>query len=159
MGTEPVWPPPSPPCTSTASTPHSSTFSACRLAPIDGTTSTPPSCSVLDERLLRRLGEARHLHAFVDEQPHPVVDVGGVGAEVHPERARRVGLHLGDRVAQLPEVHRGAGEDTERRLRRRSRCTRRGPATHPIPVCTIGTSIAGEIAEAGAQARVHQLTS
>ena len=45
VGTEPVWPPPSPPCTSTASTPHSSTFSAWRLAPIDGTTSTPPSCS------------------------------------------------------------------------------------------------------------------
>ena len=45
MGTEPVWPPPSPPCTSTASTPHSSTFSAWRLAPIDGITSTPPSCS------------------------------------------------------------------------------------------------------------------
>src|SRR5258706_378056 len=41
VGTEPVWPPPSPPWTMTASTPHSATFSACRLAPIEGITTMP----------------------------------------------------------------------------------------------------------------------
>ncbi len=46
MGTAPVWPPPSPPWTSTASTPHSATFSAWRLAPMDGTTTTPASLSL-----------------------------------------------------------------------------------------------------------------
>ena len=38
VATAPVWPPPSPPCTITASTPHAATFSAWRRAPIDGTT-------------------------------------------------------------------------------------------------------------------------
>ncbi len=45
VGTEPVCPPPSAPCAITASTPHSATFSAWRLAPIVGTVSTPLSLS------------------------------------------------------------------------------------------------------------------
>ena len=45
VGTEPVWPPPSPPWTSTASAPQPATFSACRLAPMDGIVTTPASFS------------------------------------------------------------------------------------------------------------------
>ena len=45
VGTGPVWPPPSPPCTITASAPQAATFSACRRAPTDGTTATPASLS------------------------------------------------------------------------------------------------------------------
>ena len=43
VGTAPVWPPPSPPCAITASTPHASIFSAWRRAPTVGITSTPAS--------------------------------------------------------------------------------------------------------------------
>ncbi len=45
VATSPVWPPPSPPCTITASAPHAATFSACRRAPTEGTTTTPASFS------------------------------------------------------------------------------------------------------------------
>ena len=45
VGTTPVCPPPSPPCAITASTPHSSTFSAWRRAPTVGMTSPPASCT------------------------------------------------------------------------------------------------------------------
>ena len=45
VATSPVWPPPSPPCTITASAPHAATFSACRRAPMEGITTTPASFS------------------------------------------------------------------------------------------------------------------
>ncbi len=43
VGTVPVWPPPSPPWAMTASTPHSSIFSAWRRAPTVGITTPPAS--------------------------------------------------------------------------------------------------------------------
>src|SRR6478735_3334292 len=46
VGTGPVWPPPSPPCTITASAPHAATFTACLAAPIDGITTMSCSLSV-----------------------------------------------------------------------------------------------------------------
>ncbi len=45
MATSPVWPPPSPPWTMTASAPHAATFSAWRRAPMEGITTTPASLS------------------------------------------------------------------------------------------------------------------
>ena len=63
VGTGPVWPPPSPPCTITASTPHAATFSAWRRAPIDGTTHDAGVLQRLDLALVRRERERRDLHA------------------------------------------------------------------------------------------------
>ena len=86
VGTGPVWPPPSPPCTITASAPHAATFSAWRRAPIDGTTAMPASFSVLIVVLARRERERRDAHAFPDEQLDARVGVLRVGAQVDAER-------------------------------------------------------------------------
>jgi hypothetical protein len=45
VGTLPVCPPASPPCTITASAPQAATFSACRRAPIEGMQTRPASLS------------------------------------------------------------------------------------------------------------------
>ncbi len=68
VATEPVWPPPSPPCTITASTPHAATFSAWRRAPIDGTTRDARVLQRLDLAFVRRERERRDLHLFPDQQ-------------------------------------------------------------------------------------------
>ena len=46
VGTEPVWPPPSPPCTVTTSAPSSTAFTACFTAPTVGMQTTPASFSL-----------------------------------------------------------------------------------------------------------------
>ena len=136
----PVWPPPSPPCTITASAPQPATFLACLAKPTDGITTTPASLSLAIRSGLGAKRERRHLDAFADEEVDAVDGVAGVGADVDAERLVRGGLHLADGGLQFVERHRGRGQDAEAaRVGRRRHQPR--PATQPMPVWTTGCSM------------------
>ena len=101
-------------CTSTASTPHSRTFSACRLAPIEGTTSTPPSCRRRSAPPSAPGRSSPRSPARRSAARDAVVDVGGfIGAQIDAERVPRPLLDLRDGPPQLVEVHGGAGQQPE----------------------------------------------
>ncbi len=68
VGIGPVWPPPSPPWTMTASAPQAATFFACFAAPIDGITTMPCSLSfAISSGFGARANEAT-LTPYVDEK-------------------------------------------------------------------------------------------
>ena len=142
VGTEPVWPPPSPPCTITASTPHAATFSAWRRAPIVGMTTTPASLQLLDQ-------SPRRAPARSDATCTPSRD-----QQRRCARRRRAGRRAGSRrtacrcapsprrspCASWSKRHRAPSEDAEPAGRRLVAAVSRAPATQPMPVCTIGYS-------------------
>ena len=138
VGTGPVWPPPSPPCTITASAPHAATFSAWRRAPIDGTTAMPASFSVLIWCSRGASANDATAHVLADEQVDARV---GVLARRRAGSRRTAGRCAPSPRGSRPRAgrgHRRRREDAERaRVRgRRRRAARR--ATQPMPVCTIG---------------------
>ena len=141
VATEPVWPPPSPPCTITASTPHAATFSACRRAPIDGTTAMPASFSCLIWCSRGASANDATGTLLADQERDARVGVFGVGAQVHAERP--VGARPAPRGSRPRAGRRSSSPTRGCRARplRPSRSTSRGPATQPMPVCTIGTSM------------------
>ena len=107
-----------------------------------------------DQRLLGRLGEARHLHLLVDEELDAIADVGGVGAQVHAERVGRALLDVRDGAAQLTEVHGGAGDEPEAAGGRGGRGEPR--ARHPAHAGLHDRVLdADQFAEAGVQSSVH----
>ena len=133
VGTGPVWPPPSPPCTMTASTPQAATFSACRRAPIEGTTT---SAGVL--------AAARSAPAWAPARTRPPSPARGsaasirrsmsgcVGAQVDAERVGRCAAWTSAiALGELVVAQRGAGEDAQpagaARWRRSAGRRRRSP--------------------------------
>ena len=155
MGTEPVWPPPSPPCTSTASTPHSRTFSAWRLAPIDGTTSTPPSCSW---PISASLGAWAKLATFTcssisSSMRSPMSAASARRFTPNGLVVRRLTSAIA--VRSCADVHGGAGEDAEPAGLGGGRGE---PGTrHPAHAGLHDRVLdPDQVAEAGVQAGVHQ---
>ena len=137
MGTAPVWPPPSPPWTSTASTPHAATFSAWRLAPIEGMTTTPASLSLAirswfgaraNEPTLTPLSISRSMRAAAS---------GASARRFTPKGASVVAL-----TSSIAEASWSKSMVAAARMPRPPALavadTSRGPATQPMPVCTIG---------------------
>ena len=139
VATSPVCPPPSPPCTITASAPHAATFSACRRAPTDGIDDHARVLELGDQLRGRGERERRHPHALLDDDPHPLAARPPRRPAGSPRRARRPygtsppvrrpGAASGVIVAEARMPSAPAFAVAE---------TRRGPATQPMPVCTIG---------------------
>lgn len=133
VATSPVCPPPSPPCTITASAPHAATFSACRRAPTDGTTTTPASLSVAIS--------SREGASAKDATRTPSSTMIRTRSRASPASARRFTPN-GASVRDL--TFRTAARSSSRVIVAEARMpsapasavavTRRGPATHPIPV-------------------------
>ena len=86
VATGPVCPPPSPPCTITASAPQPATFLACLAAPTDGMTTTPASLSLAISSGFGASAKDATLTPFADQQVDALVGVAGVGADVDAER-------------------------------------------------------------------------
>ena len=105
VATGPVWPPPSPPWTITASAPQPATFFACLAAPTDGITTTPASLSFAIRSGFGASANDATLHALADQQIDAIDRIARVGADVDAERLVRRGLHLADRGLQLVERH------------------------------------------------------
>jgi hypothetical protein len=137
VGTGPVWPPPSAPWAITASTPHSATFSAWRRAPTVGMTNRPaslqrpPGPGWAPGRSWppgpRSRSSGRCARATSATSVRRLTPKGAIGA----------GPHLGDGRRQL-----GSVMVAEARMPRPPAsavaATRRGPATQPMPVWTMG---------------------
>src|SRR3546814_10073758 len=66
-----------------------------------------------DQLLLGCEGEGSHLHAVLDQQVTACRSVRGIGSQVDPERLVRARLDLEDRLLELLEGHRRAGQDPE----------------------------------------------
>ncbi len=152
--TGPVWPPPSPPCTITASAPQPATFLACLAAPTDGITTTPASLSLAIRSRFRRQRERGHLDALADQQVDAVVRVTGVGADVDAERFVGGGLDLGDRGGQFRRASWSPRPGCRARRRWRSPPPAARPATQPMPVCTTGMLDADQLGQGCAQLMV-----
>ncbi len=137
VATSPVCPPPSPPCTSTASAPHAATFSACRRAPTDGITTTPAAfSSAISSREGARAKEATRT---------PSSSRIRTRSGASPASARRFtpnGAPVRDRTSRIASRSWSSVIVAEARMPRAPAFaaaeTRRGPATQPIPVCTTG---------------------
>ena len=97
VATGPVWPPPSPPCTITASAPQPATLLGV-LGRADRRNHHDAGVFELRDQLwLGRQRERGHLDAFADHQVDAVAGVAGVGADVDAERLVGGCLDLGDR--------------------------------------------------------------
>ena len=137
MGTTPVWPPPSPPWAMTASTPHSTTFSAWRRAPIVDITKRPASRHRLTSASLGAWAKLTTGTSFEttrairsETSATSVLRFTPNGESVR-DRTSPIELLSWSRVmvaeARMPSPPAAAVADTSR-----------GPATHPMPVCTMG---------------------
>jgi hypothetical protein len=137
VATSPVWPPPSPPCTITASAPQAATFSACRRAPTEGTTTTPASfSSAISSREGARAKDATRTPSSTMIRTRSPASSASArrftpnGASVRDLTSRMASLRWSRVIvaeARMPSAPAFAAADT-----------RRGPATQPIPVCTTG---------------------
>lgn len=140
VATGPVWPPPSPPCTITASAPQAATFLACLAAPMDGTTTTPLSLSLAIRSCLgANANEATLTFSRMSKSMRSVAS---------PASARMFtpkGLSVSDLVLATAAMSSSSVIVAEARMPSppalEVAATRRGPATQPIPVCTTGCSI------------------
>lgn len=128
---------PSPPCTITASAPQAATFSACRRAPTDGTTRTPASFS---SAISSRDGASAN-----DATRTPSSTMIRTRSRASPASDRRFtpnGASVRDLTSLTADRSCSGVMVAEARMpsapARAVAVTRRGPATHPIPVCTIG---------------------
>src|SRR4051812_6670570 len=137
VGTDPVWPPPSPPWMTTASAPQDATFSAWRAAPTDGMTTTSWSFSLAMSSFL---GASAN-----DATLTPCSMSRSTRCGASPASARRLtpngwsvrpftsvmawssSSYVMVALARMPSPPALAVPDTSR-----------GPATHPMPVCTTG---------------------
>ncbi len=137
VGTAPVWPPPSPPCTITTSAPHDATFTACLAAPIDGITTTP--CS-LSRAISASFGASANEATFT-----PCSTIRSQRASASPASARRL-TPKGWSVRPFTSMI--AASSSARLMVAPARMPRppafavpltsRGPETQPMPVCTTG---------------------
>lgn len=138
VATSPVCPPPSPPCTTTASAPHAATFSACRRAPTDGMTTTPASLS----SAISSLDGA----SANDATRTPSSTMIRTRSRASPASARRFTPKGAPSVRDF--TSRTASRSCAGVIVAEARMpsapafavaeTRRGLTTQPIPVCTIG---------------------
>ena len=120
------------PCAITASTPQPATFSAWRRAPTVGITTTPASFSSFTSR---SPGAWAKLATFTPSRTSSAMRSSTSGwseRRFTPNGLSVRLLHLVDRLGQLVEGHRGAGQDAEPagRARRRREARPRDP-THP----------------------------
>ncbi len=137
VGTAPVCPPPSAPWAITASTPHSATFSACRRAPTVGMTTTPWSLRVLTNRSPGAWAKLATLT--------PSRTMSAMRSSTSGWSERRFTPN-GCPVRSLTEVIAALSSGTLMVALARMpsppaslvAAVRRAPATHPMPVCTIG---------------------
>src|SRR5689334_17874904 len=139
VGTGPVWPPPSPPCTITASTPHCATFSAWRLAPMEGITTTPASLSLAMSSCFGASANDATLTCSRISRSIRCVASGASARMFTPK-----GLVVRCFVSAI--ASRSWGKSMVPAARMPSppafdvAAARRGPATQPMPVWTIGYS-------------------
>ncbi len=137
VGTAPVCPPPSAPWAITACTPHSATFSACRRAPTVGITTMPPS-----DRRATMSGRgawaklATRTPCSTSSSTRASASAASVrrftpnGASVRPRTSSMAAASSSNVMvadARMPSAPAAAVADTSR-----------GPATQPMPVCTMG---------------------
>ncbi len=140
VATGPVWPPPSPPCTITASAPQPATFFACLAAPTDGITTTPASFS-------RAISSGLGANAK-DATLTPSRMSNSIRSTASPASARML-MPNGLSVAAFTLVTAVESSSSvmvaDARMPRPPAldvaATRRAPATQPMPVCTTGCSM------------------
>src|SRR6478752_2567256 len=137
VGTGPVWPPPSPPCTITASAPQAATFTACFAAPIDGITTM--SCS-LSVAISSGFGARANDATFT---PYSINSWQRAGASA--ASARRLtpnGLSVRSLTSMIAFSSSSKVIVALARMPRPPALavptTSRGPDTQPMPVCTTG---------------------
>jgi hypothetical protein len=137
VGTVPVWPPPSAPWAITASTPHSATFSACRRAPIVGITNNPASLQRVTSAGLGAWAKlaTRAPDSIIKEMRSPTSATSVRRLTPNGADVRALTSAMADAICSRVMV-------AEARIPRPPAlavaATRRGPATHPIPVWTMG---------------------
>ena len=140
VATGPVWPPPSPPWTITASAPQPATFLACLAAPTDGITTTPASLSFA---IRSGFGASAN-----DATLTPSRISRSTRSMASPASARML-MPNGLSVAALTLVTAVCSSSSvmvaDARMPRPPALevadTSRAPATQPIPVCTTGCSM------------------
>ena len=140
VATGPVWPPPSPPCTITASAPHDATLRACLAAPTDGITTAPASFSrAISSCRGANANEATFTPSRIIRSTRSSASVASArmltpnGRSVAAFTLRTASANSSSVIvadARMPRPPAFAVADTSR-----------APATHPIPVCTTGCSM------------------
>ena len=137
VGTDPVWPPPSPPWAITASTPQSATFSAWRRAPTVGMVKSPAS---LQRATSAALGAWAKLATRA-----PVSIMSSIRSCTSATSVRRLtpkGCVVRPRTSAMAAASSSSVMVAEARMPSPPAslvaATRRGPATQPMPVCTRG---------------------
>ena len=140
VATGPVWPPPSPPWTITASAPQAATLRACLAAPTDGITRVPAS---LSRAMSSGLGASAN-----DATATPSRIINSTRSPASAASARMF-TPKGRSVAALTLVM--AAASSSRLMVAEARIpsppalavadTSLAPATQPIPVCTTGCSM------------------
>ncbi len=137
VGTDPVWPPPSAPWAITASTPQPATFSAWRRAPMVGMTTSPAS---RHRPTSSGLGAWAKLATLT-----PLSIISATRSPMSATSVRRFtpnGRSVRDLTSATAEVRSWRVMVAEARMPRPPAsavaATRRGPATQPMPVWTIG---------------------
>ena len=73
----------------------------------------PGILQLLDDGLARGLGEASYWYPRSNDVVHPAVDISGVSAQVHPERAVGGLGHCVDRLDHLVERQWRGGDDAQ----------------------------------------------
>ena len=133
----PVWPPPSAPWAITASTPHSATFSAWRRAPTVGMTNSPAS---LQRATNLGLGAWAKLATAA-----PAEIISSMRSPTSATSVRRLtpkGALVRLRTSAMARSSSASVMVAEARMPRPPAsavaAASRGPATHPMPVCTSG---------------------
>src|SRR4051794_7887540 len=137
VGTGPVCPPPSPPCTITASAPHEATLTACFAAPIEGMTTMPCSFSVAissgfgasanDATLTPCSMSSRHRSGASAASARRLTPNGWSVRALTSAIACSSSSKVMVALARMPSPPAFAVP-----------LTRRGPETQPMPVCTTG---------------------
>ena len=136
----PVWPPPSPPWTITASAPQPATFLACLARPTDGITTTPASLSFAirsglgasaNDATLTPSRISRSMRSFASPASARMLMPNGLSVVAFTfvtAVASSSSVMVAD--ARMPRPPAFEVADTSR-----------APATQPIPVCTTGCSM------------------
>lgn len=137
VGTAPVWPPPSPPCTITASAPQAATLTACLAAPIEGITTMPWSLSFL---IWSCLGASANEATFT-----PCLISRSTRSPASPASARRLTPNGWSVRLLTSRIARSSSSKVIVALARMPSPpafavpeVSRAPETQPIPVCTTG---------------------
>ena len=140
VATGPVWPPPSPPCTITASAPQEATLRACLAAPTEGITTAPASLSFAisscrganaNDATFTPSRIIRSTRSSASDASARMLTPNGrsvVAFTLPIAVANSSSVIVAD--ARMPRPPAFAVADTSR-----------APATHPIPVCTTGWSM------------------